>query len=107
MNHYLGLKMRDPAIEELERIVEAIPTDYFMLAKLGGETMRRGDEDQATSLFRRALRLNPYLFVAQNNLAVLKYRQEMRAQGHQPVIEDAGGDRLPPFWEFLDPGATN
>ena len=69
--------------------------------------MRRGDEDKAASLFRRALRLNPYLFVAQNNLSVLKYRQEMRAQGKQPVIEDAGGDRLPPFWEFFGPGATN
>ena len=107
VNHYLGLKMRDPAIEQLERIVRAIPTDYFMLAKLGGETMRRGDEDKAASLFRRALRLNPYFFVAQHNLGVLKYRQEMRAQGQPPVIEDVGGDHLPPFWEFFGSGATN
>ena len=45
VNHYLGLKMRDPAIEQLEQIVQAIPTDYFMLAKLGGEidaARRRG-----------------------------------------------------------------
>lgn len=107
VNHYLGLKMRGPAIEQLEQIVRAIPTDYFMLAKLGGETMRLGEEDQAALLFRRALQLNPYLFVAQNNLGVLKYRQEMREQGKPPAIEDAGGDRLPPFWEFFGPDATN
>jgi tetratricopeptide (TPR) repeat protein len=106
VNHYLGLKMRDPAIQQLEKIVQAIPTDYFMLSKLAGELMRRGDEDRAAALFRQALRLNPYLFVAQNNLTVLEYRQRMRAQGKQPVIEDAGGDRLPPFWEFFGPGAT-
>ena len=106
VNHYLGLKMRDPAIEQLEKIVQAIPTDYFMLSKLAGELMRRGDEDKATSLFRQALRLNPYLFVAQNNLSVLEYRRRMRAQGKPPTIEDAGGDRLPPFWEFFGPGAT-
>lgn len=107
VNHYLGLKMRHPAIKQLEKLVQTIPTDYFTLAKLGGELMRRGDEDKAASLFRQALRLNPYLFIAQNNLSVLEYRQRTRAQGKQPVIEDAGGDRLPPFWEFFGPGATN
>ena len=107
VNHYLGLKMRDPAIARLEEIVNTIPGDYFMLAKLGGELMRRGDEDRAAALFRQALRLNPYLFVAQNNLAVLEYRQEMRSKGKPPAIEDAGGDHLPPFWEFFGPGATN
>ena len=107
LNYYLGLKMRDPAIEQMEKIVQAIPTDYFMLAKLAGELMRRGDEDTAAALFRQALRLNPYLFVARNNLSVLEYRQAMRAKGLQPAIEDAGGDRLPPFWQFFGPGATN
>ena len=107
VNHYLGLKMRDPAIEQMEKIAQAIPTDYFTLAKLGGELMRRGDEDRAAELFRQALRLNPYLFLAQNNLAVLEYRQKIRAQGKEPEIEDAGGDRLPPFWVFFGPGATN
>jgi tetratricopeptide (TPR) repeat protein len=99
--------MRDPAIEQLEKIAEAIPTDYFTLAKLAGELMRRGDEDKAAALFQQALRLDPYLFVAENNLNVLEYRQGMRAKGLKPVIEDAGGDRLPPFWEFFGPGATN
>jgi tetratricopeptide (TPR) repeat protein len=107
VNHYLALKMRDAAIEQMEPIVQAIPTDYFMLSKLAGEMMRRGDEDQAALLFRRALQLNPYFFVAQNNLGVLKYRQRMREQGKEPAIEDAGGDRLPPFWEFFGPAATN
>jgi len=107
LNHYIGLRIRGSAIEQLEKIVQVIPNDYFMLAKLGGELMRRGDEDRAASLFQQALRLNPYLFVARQNLGVLEYRQGMRAQGKQPVIEDAGGDRLPPFWEFFGPGATN
>lgn len=107
MNHYLGLKMRDPAIGQMEKIVKAIPTDYFMLARLGGELMRRGDENRATAPFRQALRLNPYLFIARNNLNVLEYRQKMRAEGKQPVIEDAGGDSLPPFWDFFGAGATN
>lgn len=107
LNHYLGLKMRDPAIAQLEKIVQTIPSDYFMLTKLAGELMRRGDEDRAAEPFRQALRLNPYLFVAQNNLAVLEYRRRTRAQGKQPVIEDAGGDRATPFWEFFDPDATN
>ena len=107
VNHYLGLKMREPAIQQMEELVRSIPTDYYTLARLGGELMRHGDEDRAAELFRQALRLNPYLYVAQNNLAVYENRQRIRAQGREPEIEDAGGDRLPPFWEYFGPGATN
>jgi tetratricopeptide (TPR) repeat protein len=106
LNHYLELKMRDPAIGQLEQIVPVIPTDYFMLAKLGGELIRRGDDDRAASAFQRALHLNPYLAVAQNNLNVLGYRQRMRAEGKEPVLDDEGGDALPPFWEFFGPETT-
>ena len=106
-NHFLGLKMRDAAIEQLEKIVETIPTDFYLLTRLGGELMRRGNEDTAAALFHRALQLNPYLYVARNNLSVLEYRQQTRAKGQQPIIEDAGGDQQPPFWVFFGPDATN
>ncbi len=107
VDHLIHLTMRDRAIEELERIVKVIPTDYFMLDRLAGESMRRGDEEKAIGLFEKAVTLDPYLRVAQHNLGVLQYRKKTRAEGKTPDIEDEGGDREAPFWEFFGPDATN
>jgi tetratricopeptide (TPR) repeat protein len=75
LNHYDLLKMTNDAIRQLEAIVEVIPTDYITLSQLAGAYMRRGDDAEAEKLFLRAIAIDPYYYVAQHNIAVLRQRR--------------------------------
>ncbi len=97
LNQYLELKRRDKTVEQLEVIVKAIPTDYFMVAKLAGEYMRRREDEKATALFKEALALNPYYYVPKHNLEVLAYRKRSRERGEEPQILDEADDAKPSF----------
>jgi tetratricopeptide (TPR) repeat protein len=92
LNHYVGLNLRAEAIDLMRLMLEQVPGDYVLMTKLAGEYMRTGKGPEAEALFRKAIAINPYYYVAQHNLQVLLLRRE----GKAPPEPDPGVTTQPP-----------
>ncbi len=85
LNHCSKLDQSEEAIQVLEHLVERQPKNYFFLSMLAGEHMSLGRDESAKQLFKDALAINPYYYVARHNLAVLRAREQPGDSKHASI----------------------
>lgn len=88
VHHLLGITLAqcgtlDRAQKSLQTAVSLQPQNPHYLSSLANLLRRQGDIDQATSYFENALKLNPQLVSAHNNLALIFFSNNVqRAELH-------------------------